>query len=159
MRLTMLMIAICTMFTANQAVAQNPHFTNASASIQSSGNLKVSFKEAGLGNNQLVSFQATADATAVYACFNRGGNHPQATNKTTVSGPVSGFGTFSSGQNGQIKQSLTLSPPGPGSFSCPNGQNMVLASVSYSNVAIKDITNNVTEPIPGTYSLILVPGV
>jgi len=69
-----------------------------------------------------------------------------------VSGPVSATGTFSSGKNGTISQSLTLSPPSAGSFSCPAGQRLVLAFVSYTNVAITDTTNKVTESIPGTFS-------
>lgn len=139
--------------TASFAFAQSPHFISASAAFQGSGpNLTVSFKEAGLGNNQLITYRASANATAVYACINGGGNHPKATNKETVSGPVSATGTFSSGKNGTVSASLTLSPPGPGSFSCPSGQKLVLASVSYTNVAITDTTNNVSQSISGTFS-------
>ena len=135
------------------ALATSPHFINASATgPNSSGTLSVSFKEAGLGDNVSITYRASADATAVYACFNHGGNHPQASNKETVSGPVSATSTFSSGKNGSISQSLTLSPPSAGSFSCPNGQNLVLASVSYSGVSITDTTNSLTESIAGTFS-------
>jgi hypothetical protein len=106
-------------FTTGTGFAQSPHFLSASASgPDSDGNLVVSFKEAGLGNNALISYTASADATATYACINGGGNHPKATNKETVSGPVSASGTFSSGKNGSINQSLTIGPPSPGSFSC-----------------------------------------
>lgn len=139
--------------TVSVAFATSPHFVSASAAFQGSGpNLSVSFKEAGLGNNQLITYVASADATAVYACINGGGNHPKATNKETVSGPVSATGTFSSGKNGTISQTLTLSPPGPGGFACPSGQSLVLASASYTGVAITDTTNGVTESIPGTFS-------
>lgn len=131
--------------------ADSPHFNKASAQL-SGFSLVVSFTEAGLGNNQTINYLASADATAVYACFNGGGNHPKATNKATVSGPITAPGTFSSGKNGSISNSLTLSPPGPGGFSCPSGQTMSLTSVSYTNVAITDTTNNVTEPIPGTFT-------
>ena len=138
---------------ASTANAASAHFIRASASgPQSNGTLVVSFKEAGLGDNQSITYVASADATAQYACLNGGGNHPQAANKETVSGPVSATGTFSSGKNGTISQSLTLSPPSAGSFSCPNGQRLVLASVSYSNVAITDLTNDESESIAGTFS-------
>src|ERR1041384_6126894 len=94
---------------ATMAFAESPHFISASAAIQrGTPNLVVSFKEAGLGNNQNITYVASANATAVYACYNNGGNHPQATNKATVSGPVSASGTFSSGKNGSISASLTL---------------------------------------------------
>lgn len=134
------------------AFANSPHFVSASASITASGNLVVSFKEAGLGDNQLISYVASADATATYACINGGNKHPQASNKETVSGPVSASGTFNSGKNGSISASLTLLPPSAGSFSCPSGQTLVLASVSYTDVVIKDVTNNISESIQGIFS-------
>jgi hypothetical protein len=135
---------------ASPAHAVSPHFVQASASL-SGTNLVVSFKEAGLGTNQLITYVATADATATYVCVNRGGANPSASNKTTVSGPVSATGTFSSGKNGQVTASLTLNPPSAGSFSCPSGQSSAIAQVSYTNVAITDSTNGVTASIPGTF--------
>jgi hypothetical protein len=148
---------ITTLAFAAVAQAASPHFIRASASgPNNAGQLVVSFKEAGLGDNQLITYVASADSTATYACFNGGGNHPQATNKETVSGPVSATGTFSSGRNGSISQTLTINPPSAGSFSCPPGQRLVLADVSYTNVAITDTTNGVTEGIPGTFSRVFV---
>lgn len=144
---TLLLMAIA----VPAALADSPHFISASAKL-SGANLVVSFKEAGLGNNQLINYVASADATAVYVCVNNGGGNPSAKNKTTVNGPVSASGTFSSGKNGSISQSLTLTPPSAGSFSCPSGQDLEMASVSYTNVAITDTTNNVSKPIPGTFS-------
>jgi hypothetical protein len=133
------------------AQAVSPHFVRADAEI-SGANLVVNFKEAGLGTNQLITYVATADASATYVCVNRGGANPSAQNKTTVSGPVSATGTFSSGKNGQVTASLTLNPPGPGGFSCPPGQSLEIAIVTYTNVAITDTTNGITEPIEGTFS-------
>jgi hypothetical protein len=137
--------------TAAVALADSPHFIRATAAT-SGANLVVSWKEAGLGDNQNISYVANADATATYVCVNRGGGNPSAQNKTTVSGPVSAAGTFSSGKNGQITASLTLNPPGPGTFSCPPGQSLEIAQVTYTNVSITDTTNDITEPIPGTFS-------
>jgi hypothetical protein len=135
---------------ASPANAVSPHFVRADAHT-SGANLVVEFKEAGLGTNQLIHYVASADATATYVCVNRGGGNPSAANKTTVSGPVSAEGTFSSGKNGQVTASLTLNPPGPGGFSCPPGQSLEIAQVVYTNVSITDTTNNITEPIPGTF--------
>jgi hypothetical protein len=132
------------------AFAVSPHFVRADADL-SGANLVVSFKEAGLGTNQLITYEANADATATYVCVNRGGGNPSASNKTTVSGPVSATGTFSSGKNGQVTASLTLMPPGPGGFSCPPGQSREIAQVVYTNVSITDTTNGITEPIEGTF--------
>jgi hypothetical protein len=133
------------------ALAQNPHFIRASANLNNDGTLTVSWKEAGLGANQNIAYVASADATATYVCVNRGGANPSAQNKTTVAGPVSAEGTFSSGKNGQITASLTVSPP-PSDISCPPGQSLELAEVSYTNVAITDTTNGITATIPGTFS-------
>jgi hypothetical protein len=133
------------------ALAVSPHFVRADAQL-SGANLIVSFKEAGLGTNQQITYEANADATATYVCVNKGGGNPSASNKTTVSGPVSATGTFSSGKNGQVTASLTLMPPGPGGFSCPPGQSQEIAQVTYTNVSVTDTTNDITEPIPGTFS-------
>jgi hypothetical protein len=144
---TLLLMAIA----VPAALADSPHFISASAKL-SGANLVVSFKEAGLGTNQLINYTASADGTAVYVCVNNGGGNPSAKNKTTVNGPVSASGTFSSGKNGNVVASLTLNPPSAGGFSCPSGQDLELASASYTNVAITDNTNGVIEPIPGTFS-------
>jgi hypothetical protein len=122
-------------FAVPAAFADSPHFISGSSSIDSSGNLLCSFKEVGLGTISATSVTCTADATATYACINGGGNHPKATNKATVSGPVVGGGSFPV-RNGQTTGTTTASPPGPGSFSCPSGQRLVLASVSYTNVTL-----------------------
>jgi hypothetical protein len=137
--------------TAVSAFADSPHFTTASATLLNNGDLKVSFKEAGLGTNQLITYVASADATATYACRNGGGNFPADPKKQTVSGPVSATGDFSSGKNGSVSASLTLSPPAS-TLNCPGGQREVLGTVSYSNVVITDTTNDVSKPISGPFS-------
>src|SRR4029450_273473 len=142
---------------AGTAMAESAHFVKVSASIGNPniiGNpeLRVSFKEAGLGDNAIIIYGVTADATAVYACINGGSKHPQATNKETVSGPVSGSGSFTSSKNGTVTGTVQVAPPGPGDFACPSGQSLVVASVSYSNVVLTDTTNNVTETLPGPFS-------
>jgi hypothetical protein len=151
-RMLFILAALCAAAAlAVPAFADSPHFIRASASLNANGTLTVSFKEAGLGTNQLITYVASADATATYVCVNRGGANPSASNKTTVAGPVSATGQFSSGKNGSVSASLTISPP-PSNISCPGGQSLQLASVSYTNVAITDTTNGVTEPVPGTFS-------
>ncbi len=155
-RFTLLRLGLATLVLAGIASAQNPHFVYTGASINSSGSLVVSWKEAGLGANESIVFIARAVATAVYGCVNNGAHHPQASNKETFSGPVSATGTFESGKNGSITASLTMNPPTftPGTFSCPNGQHIALVSVSYMNVQLLDTTTPVTAPISGTYSVV-----
>ncbi len=141
-------------FAISPVFAASPHFISASAAIVSPGNLVVSWKDAGLGDDLLIHYVATANAIADYGCLNGGGNHPKAANKFTVDGPVSGEGDFSSGKNGTINGSLTLYPPSAGSFSCPSGQTLVLADVTYSNIVLMDTTDGITAPIAGTLSMV-----
>jgi hypothetical protein len=143
---------------AQQAFAQSPHFIRASGTLNANGSLTVSFKEAGLGTNQNIDYALTADATATYVCVNRGGANPSAQNKTTVAGPVIATGTFASGKNGQVTASLTVSPP-PSDISCPPGQSLELAKVSYTNVVLTDTTNNVSISLPDFDSGCLLPNV
>jgi hypothetical protein len=133
------------------ALAVSPHFISASGTLNGDGSLTVTFKEAGLGTNQNITYTLTAQGTATYVCVNNGGSNPSAKNKTTVAGPVSATGTFSSGKNGNVNASLTVTPP-PSDITCPSGQKLELASVSYTDVTLTDTTNNVTAPIPGTFS-------
>src|SRR5215472_14048427 len=141
-------VAVCAI--AVVAYATSPHFISASDAIITTatsdaidlGDLVVSWKEAGLGNNLLIDYTASASGTAEYACINGGGNHPSASNKETVNGPVSASGTFTSGKNGSISGSLTVEEPGPGAFSCPPGQTFILAFVAYSNISLADISFN-----------------
>jgi hypothetical protein len=143
---------------AQQALAQNEHFIRASGSLNNDGSLTVSFKEAGLGTNVVIDYALTADATATYVCVNRGGANPSAQNKTTVSGPVIATGSFASGKNGQVTASLTVSPP-PSDISCPPGQSLELAEVSYTNVVLTDTTNDVSIALPDFDSGCLLPNV
>jgi hypothetical protein len=128
--------------------ADSPHFIKATGELNEDGSLTVSWKEAGLGDNELISYIASADATATYHCVNNGGQCPNAANKTTVSGPVSAEGTFASGRNGQITQSLTIAAPAPnpGDFECPAGQTLRLSEIGYTNIQVTDVTNSVSEP-------------
>jgi hypothetical protein len=64
---------------ATAALADSPHFLFADNSISSStGALNTSFKDAGLGTGTAsIQITLTVDnATAVYQCFNNGGNPP-----------------------------------------------------------------------------------
>jgi hypothetical protein len=142
------------------ALATSPHFINAADAINfDNGNLTCSWKEAGLGNNQLITYACSASATATFVCVNGGRKNPSAANKTTVAGDVSAEGTFNSGKNGSITASLVVSPPGPGSFDCPNGQSLELAQVSYTNVILTDTTNGVAVPLADQSTGCLLPDV
>lgn len=131
---------------AAPAFAAAPKFHSATSSVNNAGALVVSFDERGLGNNN-IDYTLTADGSAVYACINGGGNHPKAANKETINAEVSAAGSFEP-KNGRVVASLAAGPPSAGSFSCPEGQSLVLASVSYANIVLTDTTNNVSTPVP-----------
>ena len=132
-------------FTAG-ALAQAAKFHSATSSVNNDGALVVSWDERGVGNEN-IDYTLTADATADYACINGGGKHPQAANKETINGDVSAGASFEP-RNGRITASLTAGPISAGDFSCPGGQRLVLASVSYTNIVLTDTTNNTSTTVP-----------
>jgi hypothetical protein len=109
----------------------------------------VSFDEAGVGQLQ-VNYTLHVDAaSATYACVNGGGNHPKAANKETHSSSLTAEATFNP-TNGRVKASIPTGPVSAGTFSCPGGQRLVLASVSYSGITLTDTTNNATATVADT---------
>jgi len=54
-------------------------------------------------------------------------------------------------RNGQTTGSLSVGPPGPGAFTCPSGQTLVLSFVSYTNVVLTGLAGD-TADIPGTFT-------
>jgi hypothetical protein len=127
----------------NLAIGTGAHFQKASSSIGAGGLLSATFVEVGLGNTvPFVKVSLTADALALYACSNGGGNFPADPKKRSESGQVSGSSDFPI-TNGRASGTLTASPPPNSTLSCPGNQTPVLVSVSYTNVRITDVTNNV----------------
>jgi hypothetical protein len=128
-------------FAVPVALADSPHFLTSSFSIATSGtntgNLLCSFKEAGLGNTVTTAdiTCTAATSTAVYQCFNNGGNHPKAGNKETVGGLVTSTQTFPV-RNGQTTGTVVVGPTSPGTFTCPSGQSLFLQSVCYDDITL-----------------------
>jgi hypothetical protein len=140
--------------TATAALADSPHFLFADNSISSStGALNTSFKDAGLGTGTTsIQITLTVDnATAVYQCFNNGGNHPQAGNKETVSTALTTTGTFPV-RHGQVTATISVGPPSQGDFACPNGQSLFLQSVTYTGTTVSDATGNSLGATPDPIS-------
>jgi hypothetical protein len=140
--------ALLMFFSAGSALATSgAHFMSATDSVNSSGALVVNWDEAGLGQ-QTVNYTLSTDASATYACLNGGGNHPKAANKVTFHGPLASPNTGFKPDNGRVQGTLSVGPLSAGSFTCPSGQTLVLASVSYSNIVLTDTTNNVSTTFP-----------
>jgi hypothetical protein len=134
---------------SSAAATSGAHFFSSSGSVNNSGALVVSFDEAGVGQQQVNYTLQVSTASATYACINGGGNHPKAANKETHSSSLSADATFNP-INGRVKASIATGPVSAGSFSCPSGQRLVLASVSYSGITLTDTTNNVTSTVADT---------
>jgi hypothetical protein len=156
--LPIMLAGVVTAASASSALAQSPHFISATGTVNSDGSLTVKFKEAGLGDNQNITYTLSGQGTAIYVCVNRGGANPSASNKTAVAGPVSATGTFSSGKNGQVTASLTVQPPFQ-DIGCPPGQSQELASVTYTGMTLTDTTNGVSISLGDFSSGCLLPNV
>lgn len=149
-KLILAILAIC--LVAGVAWATSPHFVKSNISIDRVGCLSSSFKEAGLGDNLQVEIHLSANATVTWQCVNHGGNCPQASNKTTVVQQVSADGIFSV-KNGQVTGNLLVCPPEPpDTFGCPGNQVISLAAIQYTNIVLKDVTNNVQVVFPQNLS-------
>ena len=139
----------------------SPHFISASVVnaaptaipgefTLSSQNLTVAFKEAGLAANTLIDYELTATANVTYESVNNGNNHPQASNKEQLVSEVTEPGQFSSGKNGNVTGSLTVSPP-PSTLTIPSGQSLQL-QVTYTNIKLFDTTKHEEIDVPGSYT-------
>jgi hypothetical protein len=142
---------------ASVVVADNPHFLKCSASgVNDDGSLNACFKIAGLGDNQTLTVTASASADAVYGCKNHGQQCPNAANKVNVQADVSASGDFTSGQNGQITGCLGVQPP-PTTLTCPRGQDLVLVSISYTDVTVSAPGAGECHTSPATFSANFFP--
>jgi hypothetical protein len=141
---TLLFVAV------GQATATSgAHFFSATGVVNDNASLTVTWDEAGVGQ-QTVNYTLTGTAAATFACINGGGNHPKAANKETVNSAVSAGASFTP-QNGRVSGSINAPSPSAGSFTCPSGQTLVLAKVTYRGLVLTDTTNKVTANI-GTAS-------
>jgi hypothetical protein len=80
------------------------------------------------------------------------GRSAKAANKTTFSEDVSTGGTFSP-KNGTVSATLTITAPEcPSSDppTCGGGQVLELSAISYTNVSLKDDSNEVFADLPST---------
>jgi hypothetical protein len=112
--------------------------------------LRVTWIATGVGGDQVIEYRLTADVSVLYACINKPGKRPQASNKVTLSGTVTTEGSVVSDFTGRVEGTLTTngSLPDPGSFTCPTGQSLVTARVDYTNILLTDLTNNGSTTAP-----------
>ncbi len=135
-RLTVIVLAIAALsaVAVPAALAVSPHFVGTPTATRDGDVLTVSFKVAGLGNNQSVGYTLTADAQ----CFNRGGNAPQAENK----GAVLASGTLTSDKNGNVVAVISGSAQTDPVCNPP-------MELRYTNVTLT--VDGLTYTFPGTF--------
>jgi len=144
LRATMLAIGAFAILPVAASASEGAHFfSDTTASVANSGALTVHIDEAGLGTGE-TNYSLTAEASATYACINGGGNHPKAANKETFNEELSAGASFQP-KHGRVQADMFAGPLSAGSFTCPGGQKLVLAAVSYSNIVLTDTSNNVTD--------------
>ncbi len=142
---------------AQTALADSARFdrrnTYVNDGVQADGSLSVHFRETGLGNtpDATVEYRLEADADAVYACMNNGGNFPADPKKTATSAHVQQDASFAP-NNGNVEADLSIFPPPNTSLTCPGGQHAVLVSITYTNVKITDLDHGVSFSFSGTFS-------
>ncbi len=114
------------------AHAQNAHFVGQvrNQGIQDTSDI-VSGKIAGLGDNEEVEITASANAAALFACQNNGGNFPSDPKKQTEVQEVSNS-VRQSPDNGQVTFSINLGPV-PTTLECPGNQVVVLACIEFAD--------------------------
>jgi hypothetical protein len=158
MRRMLVLIAIGAgaIFGVTASVAGSAHFiaSQTGASVNNSGALTCSFKEAGLESGSVETITCNADAETTYECVNGGGKNPSASNKTTTKSTIALTGEFGATKNGNVTGSLSGGPPSAADlgFSCPNGQRTTFVSVIYTVVGVEDLDSGASLDISGTFS-------
>jgi hypothetical protein len=142
------------MLCATAFAAMTAGMSGMTASIVNN-NLQVSFTADGLKAGTTTNYVATAKGSAIYGCMNKGENFPRGTNKRMVlEADVIGRKSYAA-KGTTIPNAMVIVPaPIAKSISCPNGQTLVLSSVAFSNVMLKDTTNGVAVPVPGFFTMV-----
>jgi hypothetical protein len=147
------LVTVGMLFTTAPALAQNPHYQFANASIDSNTFCyNVDLRETGLGNASAasVTYDLTCTATFTAQCFTRNGNPVQGTTKTG-----SGTATQSTTlpiRNGNTRGTVSLCPAAfslgfPG---CTGNQVQRITSASYTGCNLDD---NLGTPSPSLPNL------
>lgn len=122
------------------SLAASPHFIKGpTASLDSSGNYVVSFKEAGLGSTPITYSLTAQNAVFTFQCFNPANNAPQGDPNGVSFSNLATFQTITP-RNGQITGSVSLAPE-QGTASCQGrAMKLCLTAVSYSGVVFTEVT-------------------
>jgi hypothetical protein len=140
------------------AAITTPTFKSATATVDSSGNLVITFKEEGLSAGSLVNYTASANSAVVYGCVDPSVQKPQPTNTATGAGSTSLTGPFGPAtNNGVIAAVFPLPPVILPPQTCPSNQTWKLVSGSYSGVDVVDDLHLDGISIQETFQYVLDP--
>jgi hypothetical protein len=112
---------------ATAAWADSPHIVGSPSATVSGNTLTLSASVAGLGNASTATFTLQGPVTVSSRCYTKSGNKPQAANKQETIN-VSQTETFPV-RNGRTNATFTVTPLS--TLDCPNGQIVVIESVTY----------------------------
>ncbi|MDC0746708.1 hypothetical protein [Polyangium mundeleinium] len=156
-RLVMLAaLAAAPLLAASPAEAQrrdrNPVFRNLSVDITRDGDLDVDFRESGLARRANVEIRLRAEVRAVYRCATRAGVVTGGQgDRRIVRQYISERSALRADREGRIVGSLNLEAPPPAAF-CSRDRRPILVRVTYDDVTLRDVTNNVVVRLEGRYS-------
>jgi hypothetical protein len=151
-------LAFATVALATAALAVSPHFISATGVLNADGEYVASFKEAGLGNDQTISYILSAGSGTqfTYQCYTKSNNAPSGSPNNVFPSTLQTGGTFNSGKNGQITASLTLVPQ-PDEGCQGGGLKLCLVYVNYQNVVLTDTTTPVSVNLPSRTDTYIAP--
>jgi hypothetical protein len=132
------------LLTAVTTWADSPHFIRGPvASFDTkTGDLCVSFKEAGLGNTPITYTLSVGSELFTCQCFTKSGNQPQG-DPNGQSFSNDSVSTTITPHNGQITASLCLDPQ-KGSAGCQGGGLVLkLIDAEYDTIHFCDVTDNI----------------
>ncbi len=110
------------------AWADSPHIVGNPSATVSGNTLTLSASVAGLGNASSATFTLEGPVTVSSRCYTKSGNKPQAANKQETIN-VSQTETFAV-RNGRTNATFMVTPLS--TLRCPNGQIVVIESVTYN---------------------------
>jgi hypothetical protein len=126
------------------ATAAGPHFAGVKPSIDSDGDLVVSFKEGGLDpGEQGVGFYLQAVCAPIFVC-------PDGTGGCGHTNQPWDVATFTAGERGTItgspELSCDLTPPPSLECGC-SGETLVLSSITWSDIILQETAHNLERKI------------
>jgi hypothetical protein len=148
---TITMLAL-TSFMAPTLRADSPHFIKGpTISFDSAtGDLCVTFKEAGLGSSPITYTISVGTETFTFQCFTKSDNTPQGDPNSISISNVSEPTTITP-HNGQISATLCLVPQQDGASCQGGGLRLKLLAATYKDVVFCDSTNNICTSFEGTF--------